>query len=155
MSDSPYDRFDDQLRPLLEIMAREGIKHAVEGLSEMTGQTVTVTQPTASLVPLNQVPNLLGGPENEAVGVYLRAEGEMAGQIMLIFLYEQTLKLVDLPIGEPEGTTQQLGSYERSALAEVGNLCGAFFPQRRGLFGRDGSSSYASGRYGQHGGGYS
>jgi len=127
MSDSPYDRFDDQLRPLLEIMAREGIQHAAEGLSEMTGQTITVTQPTVSLVPLTQVPYLLGGPENEAVGVYLRAEGEMAGQIMLIFPYERALKLVDLLIGEPEGTTQELGSYERSALAEVGNLCGAFF----------------------------
>jgi len=79
MSDSPYDWFDDQLRPLLEIMAREGIQHAVEGLSEMTGQTITVTQPTVSLVPLYQIPNLLGGPENKAVGVYLRAEGEMAG----------------------------------------------------------------------------
>ena len=127
MSDSPYESFDEQLRPLLEIMAREGIQHAAEGLSEMTGQTITVTQPTVSLVPLNQIPNLLGGPENEAVGVYLRAEGEMAGQIMLIFPYERALKLVDLLIGMPEGTTQQLGSYERSALAEVGNLCGAFF----------------------------
>ena len=46
---------------------------------------------------------------------------------MLIFPYERALKLVDLLIGEPEGTTQLLGSYERSALAEVGNLCGAFF----------------------------
>jgi len=79
MSDSPYDRFDDQLPPLLEIMAREGIQHGVEGLSEMTGQTINVTQPTVSWVPLNQIPNLLGGPENEAVSVYLRAEGEMAG----------------------------------------------------------------------------
>lgn len=46
---------------------------------------------------------------------------------MLIFPYERVLKLVDLLIGEPEGTTQQLGTYERSALAEVGNLCGSFF----------------------------
>ena len=46
---------------------------------------------------------------------------------MPIFPYERALKLVDLLIGEPEGTTQQLGSYERSALAVVGNLCGAFF----------------------------
>ena len=154
MSDSPYDRFDDQLRPLLEIMAREGIHHAVEGLSEMTEQTITVTQPTVSLVPLNQIPNLLSGPENEAVGVYLRAEGEMAGQIMLIFPYEQALKLVDLPIGEPEGTTQQLGSYERSALAEVGNLCGAFLLNAvASLVGME-TRPTSPGRYGQHGDGY-
>lgn len=127
MSESPYEHFDEQLRPLLEVMAREGIGNAVEGLSQMTGQTITVSQPTVSLVSLYDIPNLLGGPENDAVGVYLRAEGEMSGQIMLIFPYDRALKLVDLLIGEPEGTTQSLGSYERSALAEVGNLCGSFF----------------------------
>ena len=119
--------FDEQLRPLLEVMAGAGIQGAVMGLSQMTGQNITVSDPTVTLVPLNQIANLLGGPENEAVGVYLRAEGQMSGQIMLIFPYERALKLVDLLLDEPEGTTQHLGSYERSALAEVGNLTGSFF----------------------------
>lgn len=126
---NPYEhpQFHTQLRPLLEVMAGEGIQHAVQGLSEMTGQTITVTAPEVSLVALSEIPTLLGGPENEAVGVYLRAEGEMSGQIMLVFPYDRALKLVDLLLDEPEGTTKQLGAYERSALAEVGNLTGSFF----------------------------
>ncbi len=126
---NPYKNphFHDQLRPLLEVMAGEGIQRAMQGLSQMTGQLITVTQPTVTLIALSEISNLLGGPENEAVGVYLRAEGEMSGQIMLIFPYERALKLVDLLLDQPEGTTQQLGSYERSALAEVGNLTGSFF----------------------------
>jgi chemotaxis protein CheC len=128
MSD-PYShpQFSEQLRPLLEVMAGEGIQNAVKGLSQMTGQRITVTQPQVSLIPLINIPDLLGGPENEAVGVYLRAEGEMSGQIMLVFPYEKALKLVDLLVDEPEGTTKHLGAYERSALAEVGNLTGSFF----------------------------
>lgn len=78
MSNSPYDQFDDQLRPLLEAMAREGIHNSVEGLSEMVGRTITVSQPIFSLVPLNQIPNHLGELEREVVGVYQRVEGEMA-----------------------------------------------------------------------------
>lgn len=126
---NPYQhpQFHNQLRPLLEVMAGEGIQHAVQGLSQMTGQVITVTQPEVTLVELSEIPGLLGGPENEAVGVYLRAEGEMAGQIMLIFPYERALKLVDLLLDQPEGTTQQMGAFERSALAEVGNLTGSFF----------------------------
>ncbi len=120
-------QFHDELRPLLEVMAGEGIQRAMQGLSQMTGQNITVTQPKVTLIKLNEIPNLLGGPENEAVGVYLRAEGEMSGQIMLVFPYERALKLVDLLIDEPEGTTKTLGSFERSALAEVGNLTGSFF----------------------------
>jgi len=120
-------QFIEQLRPLLEVMAGEGIRSAGRGLSQMTGQKITVTQPAVSLVRLSEIADLLGGPENEAVGVYLRAEGQMSGQIMLIFPYEKALKLVDLLLDEPEGTTQQLGPFERSALAEVGNLSGSFF----------------------------
>ncbi len=119
--------FHEQLRPLLEVMAGEGIRSAVRGLSQMTGQRVTVTQPSVTLVRLSEIADLLGGPENDAVGVYLRAEGQMSGQIMLIFPYEKALQLVDLLLDEPEGTTQQLGAMERSALAEVGNLTGSFF----------------------------
>jgi len=125
----PYKnpQFHEQLRPLLEVMAGAGIEGAVKGLSQMTGQIITVTEPSVTLINLNEISKLLGGPENEAVGVYLRAEGQMSGQIMLIFPYERALKLVDLLIDVPDGTTQHLGSYERSALAEVGNLTGTFF----------------------------
>lgn len=73
---------------------------------------------------------------------------------MLIFPYERALKLVDLLIDEPEGTTQQLGTYERSALAEVGNLCGSFF-QCSSLYGWDGSTPHSLNSYGRHGSGYS
>ena len=76
---------------------------------------------------LKEIPHILGGPENEAIGVYLRAEGDISGKIMLVIPYDKALELVDLLIGNPPNTTQELGSFERSALAEVGNQTGTFF----------------------------
>ena len=70
---------------------------------------------------------MLGGPENEAIGVYLRAEGDLSGQIMLIIPYQKAMDLVDLMMGNEPGTTHTIGSLERSALAEVGNQTGTFF----------------------------
>lgn len=119
--------FDEHLRSLLEIMAGEGIHQAARGLSGMMGETLTVSQPRARLVPLADIPNVLGGPENEAVGIYLQAYGAMSGQIVLVLPYAKALELADLVVGLPLGTTRQLGSLERSALAEVGNLAAAFF----------------------------
>jgi chemotaxis protein CheY-P-specific phosphatase CheC len=58
----------------------------------MVGQTITVSQPTVSLVPLNQLPNLLGEPEREVVGVNQRVEGEMASQIMMVFPINNHMK---------------------------------------------------------------
>ena len=46
---------------------------------------------------------------------------------MLIFPYLKALELVDLLMEVDFGVTQKLGSLERSALAEVGNLTGSFF----------------------------
>ena len=51
----------------------------------------------------------------------------ISGQIMLVIPYEKALELVDLLMENPPGTTQTLGSFERSALAEVGNQTGTFF----------------------------
>lgn len=119
--------FDENLRSLLEALASEGVQNAAQGLSEMVGEKLTFSPPIVSLVPLRDVPMLLGGPETEAVGIYLRSEGEMAAQMMLVLPYPKALELVDLLMGIPIGSTQHLGSLERSALAEVGNLTGSFF----------------------------
>lgn len=119
--------FDEALRSLLETLASEGVQNAAQGLSEMVGEKLTFSQPTVSLVPFTDIPMLLGGPENEAVGIYLRSEGEMAAQMMLVLPYPKALELVDLLMETPAGSTQHLGQLERSALAEVGNLVGSFF----------------------------
>jgi len=63
----------------------------------------------------------------EAIGIYLRAEGGLSGQIMLIIPYQKAMELVDLMMENEPGTTQSIGSLERSALAEVGNQAGTFF----------------------------
>lgn len=119
--------FNQKLLAYLQIIASEGISNAAKGFSGMLGQKMTVTEPVVRMIHLSEIPNILGGPENEAVGTYLRAEGSVGSQIMLITPYQKALDLVDLLLEQPQGTTQQLGTLERSALAEVGNITGTFF----------------------------
>ncbi len=119
--------FDEKLMSMLHIIANEGINNAARGFSGLLGEKLIVNNPGVRMVELKEIPHILGGPENEAIGVYLRAEGEISGQIMLVIPYEKALELVDLLIGNPPGTSQSLGSMERSALAEVGNQTGTFF----------------------------
>ena len=126
MSDNVLN-FDENLMSVLQIIANEGIQNAAKGFSGLLGENLIVENPGVRLVPLKDIPMILGGPENEAIGVYLRAEGGISGQIMLVIPYEKALELVDLLMENPPGTTQTLGSFERSALAEVGNQTGTFF----------------------------
>jgi chemotaxis protein CheC len=120
-------KFDYRLSALVQDMAQAGMRRAAQGLSSMVGETLTVTEPTIQVVPITQITELIGGPENEAVGIYLRAEHKLSGQIMMIMPYPKALELVDLLMQAPLGTTKNLGSIERSALAELGNLTGSFF----------------------------
>lgn len=119
--------FDQNLYEILQSIATAGIRNAAVGFSSLLGHTLGVSNPAVKVIPLLDIPSIVGGLENEAIGIYLRAEGDLTGQIMLIISYDTALELVDLLMGNPEGTTTQLGSLERSALAEVGNMTGTFF----------------------------
>lgn len=119
--------FDQDLLEMVKAIASEGINNAAHGFSGMIGHKIEVSNPTLRLVPLLTIPEIVGGPEDDAVGIYLRFEGEMVGQIMMIMPYQKALELADLLMELPQGTTQNLSSLERSALGELGNLCGTFF----------------------------
>jgi chemotaxis protein CheC len=112
---------------ILHTVARLGIQHAMRGLSEMVGEELDTTEPELFSVPILKIPEFFGGAEQEAVGIYLRASGEASGQFMMILTFEKALAFVDMLMQEPPGTTQELDDMGRSALAEMGNLTGAFF----------------------------
>jgi chemotaxis protein CheC len=111
----------------MQFIVEKGFANAAKGFSQMVGLELSVDNPEVKTVPLNDIPMLLGGPENDAVGIYLKIEGDIGGQIMLILPLARAMSICDMLLEEPDGTTQELGSMERSALAEVGNLTGTFF----------------------------
>jgi chemotaxis protein CheC len=123
----PEKDFDQNLFLIMQEIASAGIRNAAVGFSSLLGHHLSVSKPSVKVIPLLDIPRIVGGLENEAVGIYLRAEGDMTAQIMLIISYKTALELADMLIGLDPGTTTQLGSLERSALAEVGNMTGTFF----------------------------
>jgi chemotaxis protein CheC len=119
--------FDQDFIEKLKIIASEGVNNAASGFSGMVGRKIQFNNPVARLVPVLSIPEIVGRPDDDAVGIYLRFDGDLAGQIMMIVPHIKALELADLLMDLPQGTTQHLGSLERSALGELGNLCGSFF----------------------------
>ena len=122
-----HPEINKELYDLLQSVAKEGLTHAASGLSTMVGTDLRVDNPCVKTINVKEIPLALGGPENEAVGIYLKSEGELSGHFMLVIPYQKALELVDMLMEVSPGTTTSLGSIERSALAEVGNLTTAFF----------------------------
>jgi Chemotaxis protein CheC, inhibitor of MCP methylation len=119
--------FDQDFIEKLKIITSEGVNNAASGFSGMVGRKIQFNNPVARLVPVLSIPEIVGRPDDDAVGIYLRFDGDLAGQILMIVPHNKALELADLLMDLPQGTTQHLGSLERSALGELGNLCGSFF----------------------------
>jgi chemotaxis protein CheC len=119
LSDYQYEALTD--------VAKRGVANSATGLSEMVGRTIDMRALDVSLLGLDQVPKLLGAPDDTVVGIYLAIWGDIVGHILLLFSPTEANGLVDMLMEQPWGTTTSLGSMERSALGEVGNLTGSFF----------------------------
>ncbi len=117
---------DSQWRALRDVAAR-GTTNAAAGLSEMVGRNIRIQTPDVFLVRIAEVANLLAGPGDTVVGIYLAICGDVKGHILLMFSPKEAHGLVDMLMDRPSGTTTSLGAMERSALGEVGNLTGTFF----------------------------
>jgi len=121
------DLLATKVQALLQSVIVAGASQAARALSGMIGQPVTLTVSRISKWPLAAVADHLGGPEAHVAGIYLASEGSLRGHIMLILSLEDALRLVDMLMELPEGTTRELDSLARSALGEVGNLAASFF----------------------------
>jgi chemotaxis protein CheC len=117
---------DVMLAPWAELVS-VGTSNAMSGLSQMIGQDIQVSSFTLRRVPVASIPELVGGPEVMAVGIYLTVSGSANGHLMLMYEPKIACAFVDLIMGSPPQTTETLGEMERSALAEMGNVIGAFF----------------------------
>jgi len=104
-----------------------GTQNAVVGLSEMVGTKIRITALGMKIIPVQNAADLVGGPENEVVVIYLAMNGAASGHIMLAYPIRVAFGLVDMMLHQPQGTTTELGELEASVLGEMGNITGSFF----------------------------
>jgi len=120
------DVYEVELAKWTELVG-EGTQNAVAGLSEMVGMQVRVTALDLTVIPVENAPYLIGGPENEVVAIYVGIEGGATGHIMLVYPINVAFSLVEMMLGEEPGTIQELDELETSVLQEIGNVTGSFF----------------------------
>lgn len=109
------------------VVAASAVQSAANALSEMALREITAVSPEVKMVDLSHLTMVAGDPERSVVAVYLGIDGDIAGHILMAFSESMALGLVDMLLGQPEGTTEDLGELEISALAEAGNVAGSFF----------------------------
>ena len=78
--------------------------------------------PHVALVPIEDVPEFVGGPELVVVGIFLRVYGKAPSNILFLIPRESAFALVDTLLGRERGETTELDTMDESALMEIGNI---------------------------------
>ena len=104
-----------------------GVNNAVIGLSQMAGQEIKIVSLDVKKVLVKDIPAMFGGPEALIIAVYLEISGQAAGHMVVVYKPQVAYDLVDMLLGQPQGSTKELSDMERSTLGEMGNIMGSFF----------------------------
>ena len=126
MSDDVLELSAAQMDALREI-GNVGAGNSATALSQIINRRIEMNVPKVSIVPLGDVPDLVGGPDAMVVGVFLRVYGEAPSNILFLLSKDSAFYLVDTLMGKSHGDTRGLDFMDESALMEIGNiLAGAY-----------------------------
>lgn len=115
-----------QLDALREV-ANIGAGHAATALSQMTGGTIMISVPTINVARLEDVPPQISAPEEPVAAVLMNMLGDLTGRTLLVFPKPTAVRLSELMLRRPQGSSRDLGELEQSAIKEAGNiLSGAY-----------------------------
>ncbi len=93
-----------QLDALREV-ANIGAGHAATALSQMTNQRIMISVPQINIAPLEEVPELLGHPQDVVAAVLMHMMGDLTGRTLLMFPEAVGRRLCDILLHRPAGTT--------------------------------------------------
>jgi len=119
-----FDEFDlspAQLDAMREI-GNIGAGNSATALSQLVNKKIDMNVPKVSIIPIEEVPELVGGPDSLIVAVFLRVYGYAPGSILFLLPNQNAFYLVDDLMARPHGSTQVLDDMSISALKEVGNI---------------------------------
>jgi chemotaxis protein CheC len=117
---------DNELKlDVLKELGNIGVGNATTALSQMLNfAKVEMFVPDVCLMPLGDIPDLLGGAENVIVGIYIKAPGVVSFYMVFLLSQESAGELVAELAGVETRVEDAFGC---SVLLEVGNIIMASF----------------------------
>lgn len=108
-----------------------GAGHAASALASLLDRRIAMSVPDASVVPFNDIVNVLDGPETLVAGVLIDISGDLNGFILLLMSMDDAMAMVSKALDEPlRDTTDpafKLTEMECDTLLEIANiLVGSF-----------------------------
>lgn len=115
-----------QLDALREV-ANIGAGHAATALSQLTDRRIMISVPEINVTRIEDVPDLLGDPEEIVTAVLMHMLGDLTGRTLLLLPQSDARLLCDMLLRKERGTTTDFSELEQSSLKEAGNILGGAY----------------------------
>ena len=115
-------RVGDHPLDLLERVSIAGARGATAALSLLASKPVHSFFPIVRLLPLEEIPSIVGSPESVIIGVIFEVAGDISGCFMVIFPLKEGLSLIHTLTGVECDFDGDLSEMAMSAMCEVGNI---------------------------------
>ena len=107
--------------------ANIGAGHAATALSQMTGSTIMIKVPNITVCSMEELPSQFAPKEEPVAAVLMHMLGDLSGRTMLVFPKPTVLRLAELMLRRPVGSSTAFSELETSAIKEAANiLSGAY-----------------------------
>jgi two-component system chemotaxis sensor kinase CheA len=109
----------------IQVLANVGITHGAESLSRIINKRVDLAIPEVKLLPIEKIPDILGGRGEPCIGVFMPLTGDMTGTVLLSLPEVSGFELIDGLFGLETGQTKEMSEDGESALKEITNIVGS------------------------------
>ncbi|MFQ5425220.1 MAG: hypothetical protein ACE5F9_14740 [Phycisphaerae bacterium] len=115
------------LAEALRTVAVNSAYNASRALSKWFKRGVRLTSDGFETISLTELSEAAGSPDDPIVAVRMPLEGDVTGDVLLAFPEKVALSLVDILMGQPDGTAKEVTELECSCLQETGNIVASAF----------------------------
>ncbi|MEG6571529.1 chemotaxis protein CheC [[Clostridium] cellulosi] len=117
-----YENLSETQKDVLREIGNIGGGNAATALSSILTGRVNMSLPQLHIINVNEIAELLGGPEKEIVGILVTMTGDIQG--MLLFLLDKafTHMLINVLLGKSIDSFENINDMDLSALKEIGNI---------------------------------
>jgi chemotaxis protein CheC len=107
--------------------ANIGAGHAATALSQLTGTVIMIKVPSITVASLEELPSQFTPAEEPVAAILMHMLGDLTGRTMLVFPKPTVMRLAELMLRRPVGSSTAFSELETSAIKEAGNiLSGAY-----------------------------
>lgn len=122
-----YESLSELQLSIISEIGNIGAGNAATALSSILADKVGMSVPDLRVMGVEQVVDILGGPEKEVVGILVYMEEDVEGMLLFLLGKEFVCMLINVLLGEDVENFEDISEMGLSALLEMGNiLSGAY-----------------------------